>query len=185
MRQKDTRMGGRCKSEGLWLVSSMIGCNCLSWINWSFWHFAWILNGCYFAQGCFIVFGFRMAGWLRFQRVGFKIHWWGCLGRNQFIRSNNLMNMNRLSENVSETPALEKKVLVCLEECWFMSFQPCCDFVIHELWKGAATLLAVSLLPRSCCGSWCVGQGGLYACCKACGHGTRRMGEFGAKEGGS
>ena len=124
MRQKKTRMGGRCKSEGLWLVSSMIGFKCLSWINWSFWHFAWILNGCYFAQGCFIVFGFRMAGWLRVQRVGFKIHWWGCLGRNQFIRSKNLMNMNRLSENVSETPSFGKKVLQCLGECWFTSFQP-------------------------------------------------------------
>ena len=157
MRQKKTRMGGRCKSEGLWLVSSMIGFKCLNWINWSFWHFAWILNGCYFAQGCFIVFGFRMAGWLRVQRVGFKIHWWGCLGRNQFMRSKKLRNMNRLSENVSETPSFGKKGAS-------VSGGMLIYVVIHELRGGAATLLAVSFLPGSCCGSWCVGQGGLYAC---------------------
>ena len=53
-----------------------------------------------------------MAGWLRFQRIGFNIHLRGCLGRNQFTvfnRSKNSMNINRLSENVSKTQALEKR----------------------------------------------------------------------------
>ena len=63
--------------------------------------------------------------------------------------------MNRLSENVSETPSFGKKgalvsggMLIYVVPTVFP-----CDFVIHELRGGAATLLAVSFLPGSCCGS--------------------------------
>ena len=50
-----------------------------------------------------------MAGWLICEDV--------LEGINLFNRSKNSMNINRLSENVSKTQALEKKVLLCVGEC--------------------------------------------------------------------